>query len=113
MITESLGAISFAAISQSGSGGDLVAAVTGYKIRVLALFMTNVTASGTAKFQSAGSSDLTGAMSFPANGQLVLPFSGAGLFETAAGAKLNLVLSSAGQVSGGLVYQSIASPPLP
>jgi hypothetical protein len=104
--------MTFASISASSSA-DLVAAITAAKIRVVALFLTVTTAAGTVKFQSGATTDLTGTITLGAGAPLVLPFNEAGWFETAAGAKLNFVLSSAGQVSGALVYQTVASPPIP
>lgn len=104
--------VKFAAISANASA-DLVAAVAAAtplpakRIRVLGLFLTNTTANGTIKFQSGASTDLTGAMSFPANGPLVLAANQFGWFQTVAGEKLNFVLASTGQVSGGLVYQEV------
>lgn len=109
----SLEQIKFASISASGAGGDLVAAVAAAtplaakRIRVVALFLTGTTAAGTVKFQSGGSSDLTGAMTLAAGGQITMGFNPAGWFQTVAGEKLNMVLSSAGQVSGCLAYQEV------
>ena len=95
----------FSKIDASASA-DVIAAVTGKKIRIVAGFFT-VAADTTVKFQSGASTDLTGAMTVKAGGGLVLPFNQAGYFETAAGAKLNVVLGTATQTSGGLTYITV------
>lgn len=95
----------FAKIDASASA-DLIALVTGKKIRVLAGFLT-VAADTTVKFQTGGTTDLTGAMTVKAGGGFVLPFNQAGYFETASGAKLNLVLGTSTQTSGGLTYITV------
>lgn len=94
--------IKFAVISKTATG-DLVAAVTGKKIRVLGYQLT-ASAAFTANFES-GTTDITGVMNIPANG--ALSYAGgreAPAFETAAGAKLALTLGGTGQVSGFLSY---------
>jgi hypothetical protein len=106
MITDSLGPIKDAAISTAATT-DLVALVAGKRIRVLALELTNATA-GTIRFQSNAASDLTGVMNLGINGHFVLPFNGAGWFQTFPGEKLTMVLASTGQVSGSLKYQEVA-----
>ena len=92
----------FAAISSTGSG-DTLALVSGKKIRVLSLFLL-VAGATTVKFQSGATTDKTGAMSFPANGGISLPFNPIGHFETAAGEKLNHVLGSSVGIAGGFAY---------
>lgn len=94
-----------AAISCNGSGNNtLVAAVTGYKIRVLNIVAV-VTSAVTMKFQSgAGGTDLTGAMPFGDNGGFAPGFDPVGHFETASSTLLNLSLGSGVQVSGYLSY---------
>jgi len=92
----------FAAISASASA-DLVALVSSKKIRVVSFFIV-VTTAVTVKLQSGGTSDLTGAMPFGANGGISLPYNPNGWFETASGEKLNMVLGSGVAVAGGLSY---------
>lgn len=92
----------FAAISSTGSG-DTLALVSGKKIRVLSLFLL-VAGATTVKFQSGATTDKTGAMSFPANGGISLPFNPIGHFETVAGEKLNHVLGSSVGIAGGFTY---------
>lgn len=96
-----------AVISESGAGDNaLVAAVTGKKIRVLALEMS---ASGAVngKLQS-DSTDITGLHYFGAAGDVwCLPYNVAGWCETVAGEKLDLNLSGAVAVGGVLVYAEV------
>jgi hypothetical protein len=92
----------FAVISSAASA-DVVALVASKKIRVLSLFFVTSTFMSI-KFQTGATTDITGALPLGANGGLVLPFNPVGWFETAAGAKLNIVLSVAAAVAGGLTY---------
>lgn len=95
----------FATISASTSGNNtLIAAVTGKKIRVLAVaFMANGTVN--AKFQTgAGGTDLTGLFYMVANTGAALPYNPAGWFETGTAALLNLNLSAAIAVGGCITY---------
>lgn len=100
--------VKFAIVDAATSGDNtLVSAVTGRKIRVLSLYLV---ASGavTARFESgAGGTALSGQMQIGANGVLALPFNPAGWFETAAAALLNLELSGAVSVDGGLSYVEV------
>jgi hypothetical protein len=96
----------FAAISGSTSGDNtlVAAAGAGNKIRVLSLYLV-AAGTTTVRFESgAGGTALSGAMSLVANTGLVLPFSPAGHFETAANTLLNMELNAAVQVSGSLTY---------
>lgn len=92
----------FAKIS-STDDGDTVALVSTKKLRVLSMYFV-VAGATTVKFQSGATTDLTGAMSFAANGGISLPFNPVGWFETAAGEKLNHVLGSNVAIAGGLTY---------
>ena len=86
----------------SASGNiDVVAAVSGSKLRVMA--MTITTLSGcTVKLQSGASADVTPPFHLSANGNLTQANS-LGLFESATSAKLNAV------VSGSTVYTVMLS----
>lgn len=100
--------VQFAAIVAAATDNTLVAAVTGKKIRVLALFLVASGGANNARFESGtGGTALTGVMNLAANGQLSLPYNAAGHFETAAGALLNLELSAATAVGGYLVYVTV------
>ena len=95
-----------AAIDAASSGDNtLVAAVTGKKIRVLAVAMTMTGTAVTIRFEDgAGGTALTGQMQ-PTQGQTVtLPFNPVGWFETSAATLLNLELGGAQSVDGVLVY---------
>ena len=95
-----------AAIDAASSGDNtLVAAVTGKKIRVLALAITMTGTAVTIRFDDgAGGTALTGLMQ-PTQGQTVtLPFNPVGWFETSAATLLNLELGGAQSVDGVLVY---------
>jgi hypothetical protein len=89
-------------VASTANATEIVAAVTGKKIRVLACsFMANGTVN--VKWQSA-STDLTGLAYLVANTGKVLPYSPGGWFETAVGEALNIHLSGAVAVGGELVY---------
>lgn len=99
----------YAAI-QAASAGDntLVAAVTGKKIRVLAMVLVATGGANTVRIESGpGTAQLTGLMDLIADGQLVLPYNPLGWFETAAAALLNLELSAATAVAGALTYVEV------
>lgn len=98
----------FARINASSSGDNtLVSAVTGKKIRVLAVCMiaagdvTSTFESGTTSGEVFGPLDLT------TNSGFTLPFNPVGWFETASGELLNLILDAAINVGGGLVYVEV------
>ena len=97
--------IKHAKIDISGSA-DIVSLVSGKKIRVLAYALICAGAT-TVKFQSGGSTDLTGDMSFPANGGISCSENKFGWFETVSGEKLNIVLGSAVAVDGHITYLEI------
>ncbi len=96
------------AINNASSGNNtLVAAVTGYKIRVHNLCLV---ASGTTtvQFQSgAGGTNLTGDMALVANTGFAPGFDPTGHFETASGSLLNMSLSAAVSVDGWLTYSLV------
>lgn len=82
----------FANPSTLGSN-QVVAAVTGARIRVLSLAAIT-TAANSVKFMSA-STDISATFPLAANGGLVLPFNEHGWFETAVGEAFNVNLSAA------------------
>lgn len=95
----------YAAIDAATSGDNtLVAAVSGKKIRVLAVFLV---AAGTVNVRfegGAGGTALSGQMNLVANTGFVLNYNPVGWFETAVTTLLNLELSGAISVDGSLVY---------
>lgn len=97
----------FAVITASSSGNNsLVSAVSGKKIRVLALWLT---ANGTVnvKFVSATTPDITGLAYLVVNTGFVLPFNPVGWFETATTSALQINLSAGTAVGGSLTYVEI------
>ena len=108
-ITESTGPVRHAAIVASTAGNNtLVAAVTGKKIRVLALSLVASGGANSIRFESdADGTALSGVMDIADNGQLVLAFNPCGHFETVAAELLNLELSAATAVGGMLTYQEV------
>lgn len=98
------------AIIDGATSGDntLVAAVTGKKIRVLALFAIMTGTAVTIRFESgAGGTALTGQMQPTQGGGFVLSYNPVGWFETAAGELLNMELSGAQSVDGVLTYVEV------
>lgn len=97
--------IKFAKIDAASSGDNtLVSAVTGYKLRVISVFLVSA-GTVTTRFESgAGGTALTGQMTLAVNTGYVLGYNPGGWFETAAGSLLNLELSDAISVDGSLSY---------
>ncbi len=97
-----------AAVSAASSGDNtLVAAVTGKRIKVLALVLVAASAVTVRLESGAGGTALTGVMNLAASDlRVVFPPSEPGYHwvETAAGELLNLELGDAVQVSGCVVY---------
>ena len=83
---------------------DIVAAVTGRKIKVLAMFASQ--ASGTSfKFQSNATTELTNAITTTASDlNVVWPYNPSGWFQTASGEKLNFVPATSVATNINLVY---------
>jgi hypothetical protein len=101
--------VQFAIIDAATLGDNtLVAAVTNKRIRVLALYLVASGGVNTARFESAASGTaLSGQMSLAANGVLALAYNPAGWFQTVAAQLLNLELSAATSVDGGLTYVEV------
>lgn len=106
------GRIKFAKIDISATT-DIVAAIaasggtaTPRSVRVLAYHIICDSAV-TVKWQSNASTDLTGAMSFPANGGIATPFCPVGHFQSAPGEKLTIALGGSVGVRGALTYQEV------
>lgn len=85
-------------VKLSGASADVVAAVAGKHIRVVAFDFD--AGANTAKFQSGGTTDLTGTMTGTREAVTRRPDF---LFQTAKGEKLNVVVS-AGAIQGFLTY---------
>lgn len=97
-----------AAIDAASSGdNELVAAVTGKKIRVLDIVVVSA-GSMTIRFESgAGGTALTGQMTVSAGSGFAPSFNPVGHFETASGDALNMELSGATSADGWLVYVEV------
>jgi hypothetical protein len=100
---------SFAPIVASASGATtLVAAVSGKRIRVLALTLTGNGAVNIKLQSHVTPTDLSGLFYMAAQGDgLVLPFSPVGWCQTVAGEALDINLSAAVAVGGMLVYVAV------
>lgn len=90
-----------AAISVTTGTTTLVAAVAGKKIKVYS-YAVVATAAGTVQFKSTGGSNLSGAMSFSANGGISCAPGDDPWFLTATGEGLQIATS--GAVEGHLSY---------
>lgn len=97
--------VKYAKIDAAASGDNtVVAAVASKKIRVLSLFYL-AAGTVTVRFESGASGTaLTGQMEHTAQTGVVLPPAEDGWFETASGQLLNLELSGAISVDGGISY---------
>jgi hypothetical protein len=104
-----LSEVQYAAVAAAAAGDNtLVAAVTGKRIRVLALALVASGGANSARLESAaGGTALTGVMDIGDNGQLVLPYNPAGWCQTVAAELLNLELSAATAVAGALAYVTV------
>lgn len=97
----------FATIDVASSGDNtIVSGSAGKKIRVLQYALVCGSAT-VVQWQDTGGANLTGDMSFAANGGISAPYCPLGLFETTDGDGLDLNLGSANSVSGHLVYVEV------
>ncbi len=95
----------FAVVSRATSG-EVIAAVTSKKLRILAGWWMTTTAV-TVRWDSHTAGAITGAAACPATGGAVLPFNPVGWFETTAGEALDVTLGSGVQISGSLTYVEV------
>ena len=93
-------------VSASGNV-DVVAAVSGSKLRVLAMTITSLSGC-TVKLQSGGSADVTPPFHIGANGNLTQA-NDLGLFESVASQKLNAVVSGSTVYTVMLSYREVLS----
>lgn len=91
-------------ISSSGNA-DVISAVTGSKLRVLALTITSVSGC-TVQLQSGGTTNRTPPFHIGANGNLTQS-NPIGLFETTVSEKLNAVVSGATTYSVMVSYREV------
>jgi hypothetical protein len=102
-----IGQVKYGSILQANTG-DVIAGVAGYRIRVLAMFLS-VSGAMSLQFFSGSSgtspaSDLTGHVPLATNGSMVLPFNEMGWFQTALGDALHLAQSTPGSLGGSITY---------
>ena len=98
----------FASIDQGSAGTtSIVAAVTGYRIRILAAVFTGVGSGITVTLKSA-STQLTGEMDGANAVGLVFPFNPAGWVQTEAGEAFQIT-STNGAINGCIVYEEVAA----
>lgn len=101
--------MAFYAVIDHASSGDneLVAAVSGKRIKVLALCIVAAGAVVARLESGAGGTALTGQMSLAQNGVVVWPESSSGWAIGDGDANLNLELSGAVSCDGCLVYELV------
>lgn len=95
-----------ASISLNASGA-IIAGSTGVILRIYRMVINNVTAV-TVQFQD-GATNLSGAISLPAAGLLVLPMDGNPWFTTSPGNAFNIALGSGVQISGMVYFTATTS----
>jgi hypothetical protein len=88
----------------AGSPNAIVAAVSGSKVRILGLYLTNSVA-GTLQFvDTAGTpNNLTGVITLAANGNMFIPATKFGMFEAGTGLGVSLNVTGTSNVVGGYV----------
>ena len=103
------GDIGFATVnSNDDTDAEIVAAVTGRKIRVLAMHLSAASAVDVVFEDAAGGADLTGTLNLTATDlNMTFPYNPFGWFETTAGNALSRDLSGAVAVTTFLVYVKI------
>ena len=95
-------------IAASTTDSSLVAAVTGKKIRVHAVFTNNSGTVGTLLFESGTATAITPTMDVAADGGgAVMPFNPVGWFETAAGEALTATTAAGAGTTGIIVVYSV------
>lgn len=101
----------FVAIAAATSGDNtILSAVSGKKIRVLAMNFVLAAATNVYVKDGAGTvlwAGSTNTANFAANGGIVLPFCPVGWFETAAAQALVINLSAANKCGGSIVYVEV------
>lgn len=101
--------VEFAQVSENAiADNEVLAAAAGVRFRVLAYTLNFGGGANTATFKS-GATAIAGPFTGAANATIFAD-SSEGLFETAAGAALNLALTAATIVSGHITYARITVP---
>lgn len=110
MITEAMGPVKYANFSvATKAANQIVAAVTGKKIRVLGMVLNNNDASTAvnATVEQSDGSNLIGPLRLASGATVVLSASGLGYHETAASQALAIRLSGTQTVAGSVTYQVV------
>ena len=87
------------------ASGDVVALVSSKKLRVMSLTLS-ASAACNVQFRSGGSTNLTGKIYIPINGTVHLS-NVLGLFQSASGEKLDVVLTGTANVGVSLSYREV------
>jgi len=100
----------YAKVVQAAGTGAIVSAVTGKKIRVLALFVAQEKGAASVVTFKDGTTAISGdiIIAVQNDGQIVLPYNPAGWMETSAGAALQVTVAD-GAIAGLIVYDEIAA----
>ncbi len=102
--TPTTSALTHAAISFSSTGDNvIVSTASSQTVRVFRMFFVT-SAATTITIKSGGATNMTGAMSFTANGSFTLDFSGDPWFVTTSGQGLIFSQTGTAQVSGAIDY---------
>jgi hypothetical protein len=96
----------FAVIDRTTTG-EVVAAVSSKKIRVLSMQFSCATAGKVQWSANSGGTALTGAQNIADKGGFVLPFNPTGWFETGATQNLYVTLTSVTEIDGSLSYVEV------
>jgi len=97
--------LSSAQIDASGNS-DVVASVSGYRVRVLSLALS-ASAACSLRFQTGGSGNITPRLRIP-SGNTITVSSDLGLFDTVRGDKLNVILSGVAEYGVLCTYRLIS-----
>lgn len=105
------GRVESLAFTGGTTGGEIVPAVTGKKLRLLAICLTTDTKGNvTVRDNNGTPKNLVGPQPVAIDGGFVLPFSPVGWGDTNSGKNLNVLLSASATTFGGVVtYQILDS----
>jgi hypothetical protein len=103
--TLSTGPVKYLSITATGTA-NIVAALTGKRIRILTMALSAGAAGATWQFNTGGGDAITGVHVLAANGVFTVNSSGLGLGETSTGGALELAVTS-GALNGSITYQEV------
>lgn len=108
------GLIKSLAITGTSTGGTVVPAVSGCKLRLLTITITTDTAGNISIKDNADTPNvLVGPMPLDSNGGFSLPWNPEGHGDTATGKQLDVLLSNAATTFGGVVTYQVLSQSAP